>query len=199
MPEPVRHFIQLHLGAVMAVGGALWLITFGFLLALPILAVRSLRARDPRLHERYFRVAAIVLGLTMVLYAVAKPYLQLAERPAPPFKLGETSDVELFWYFFSLKRLYVWFTCGTELIAGLGILWWRTRRFGLLMMCAIMVNVTALDFAYLHSQPVKWWALLLVVAAASCVARELPLYLDLARRLLVDPPAASAAAPADPE
>ena len=195
IPEALRHFVQTHLGVVMGAGLVLWLITFGFFLALPILAVRSLRARDPRMHERYFRVAAIILGLTMVLYAVAKPYMQLAQTSAPPIQVGDMHDYELFWYFFSLKRLYVWFTVCTELFAGVLILWGRTRRFGLLTMCAIMVNVTVLDFAYLHDQPVRFWALVLLVGAVSCMARELPLYLDAAKRLLVDAPARDAAPP----
>jgi hypothetical protein len=179
---------------LMMLGLALWLLAIGVFVALPFLAVRSLRSGTPGQYERWFTLVRIVLGVIMVFYALIKPYVQLRARAAPHVLVGDVSDFELFWYFFSLKRLYVWFTCGSELLAGALILWKRTHRFGLLMMCAVMANVVALDFAFLHDQPVRFWALALLIAAGSCVVRELPLYLGVAKQLLHLSPAADAQA-----
>ncbi|HUR20680.1 MAG TPA: hypothetical protein VMZ90_07720 [Vicinamibacterales bacterium] len=100
----------------------------------------------------------------------AVPSLQSYAQP-----LGEFSPMGLLWVFMGSSTAYSVFSGIAEVLGGLCLLLRRTATLGGLILIAVMVNVTMLNFTY--DVPVKIFSLHLLLMAAYIVAPD-------ARRLL---------------
>lgn len=97
-----------------------------------------------QLFCRYF-IAAM-----MFFYAAAK--LFGTQFTAEPYQLdipvGELRGFELTWIFYGYSHAYGWIIAGSQIAAGLLIMFRPTLRLGLLLFLAIMTNILMLNFFY---------------------------------------------------
>jgi len=77
--------------------------------------------------------------------------------------LGEASPMRLLWTFMGASRPYTWFAGGSEVLAGLLLVWRRTSTLGAMIAAGVMTNVVLLNFCY--DVPVKLFSAHLLVTA----------------------------------
>jgi len=111
-----------------------------------------------RIYVSYY-VAAYMFsyGFSKILYLQFSPpsFYRLLE----PF--GEASPMGIAWAFMGASKTYTMFSGFAELIAGILLLFRRTRTFGGLFVFAVMFNVFMLNMSY--DIPVKLFSLHLVI------------------------------------
>ncbi|MCA9695594.1 MAG: hypothetical protein KC636_38810, partial [Myxococcales bacterium] len=148
------------------------------LLALVGGAAAAMFGRGRRALERWaVEAAQLYLTLSMLTYGFAKVF----HTQFPPLALdqlseryGDLAPQAILWNFMSHSTSYNWITGGVEVIAGILVLWPRTRLLGAALAVAVMTNVLALDIGY--EVPVRLYAghlLLLALAVTLLDGRRL--------------------------
>jgi hypothetical protein len=105
----------------------------------------------PRLRRFGEAVARLALASALILYGLNKvppaqfsrPSLQRLVEP-----VGELNMMELLWTFIGASPAYVVFSGLCELAAAALLVFKRTRVAGALLACAVLANVTMLNFCY---------------------------------------------------
>lgn len=124
------------------------------------------RAWEERAHGILHGLVRFYLFWMMLGYGAAK--VLKSQFPAPNAvwldeALGDMSPMRLLWAFMGHSTSYTVFTGVTELLAGVLVLFRRTRLIGALLVAAIMTNVLVLNLSY--DVPVKLGSSHLLVMA----------------------------------
>jgi uncharacterized membrane protein YphA (DoxX/SURF4 family) len=98
-----------------------------------------------RIYVRY------ILGVSMVGYGVAKVLKAQMGFPSldqllQPF--GNSSPMGLLWKFMGYSTVYEFFAGAAELLGGILVFFRRTSTLGALIITAVMLNVTIMNFCY---------------------------------------------------
>jgi uncharacterized membrane protein YphA (DoxX/SURF4 family) len=121
-----------------------------------------------RIYVRY------ILGASMVMYGVAKVLKAQMGFPSldellQPF--GNSSPMGLLWKFMGYSTVYEFFAGAAELLGGILVFFRRTTTLGALIITAVMINVTIMNFCY--DVPVKFNASRLLFLAAFLLLPDL--------------------------
>lgn len=129
---------------------------------------------DYRRASAYFEVGVrYVLGLVMLSYGFAKliptqfttPSLERLLQP-----LADFSPMGLLWTFMGFSQPYTIFAGFSEVLAGMLLVFRRTRMLGAMVAAAVMANVVMMNFSY--DVPVKLYSLHLLLMALGLLALD---------------------------
>ena len=102
----------------------------------------------------YFWLSLIVcyyLAFYMITYGLAKVFKSQFPFPGPARLLqpyGDSSPMGLAWTFMGYSKMYNLYTGGAEVLAGILLLFRKTRMLGSLVTVAVMSNIVAMNFSY---------------------------------------------------
>jgi hypothetical protein len=136
------------------------------------IAFRKIQSHDKLLYAftgflRYF------LALQLLIYGTSKLFKVQFYLPEPNIlntKLGDLNRDVLYWSTMGVSRAYSIFLGTVELIAAVLLLFRKTSLVGAVFAFFILVNITAINFAYDIS--VKLFSIFLLILAAYLILQE---------------------------
>jgi hypothetical protein len=125
------------------------------------------------LFTRYFVIMVLLAYGIIKLFALQMPFPNLSQLATP---LGDFLPMRLSWMFIGYSQPYQFFSGAMEVMAALLLLYRKTATLGVLMACAVFINVMVLNLSY--DIPVKIYSTQLVVLCLFLLANELRRVID---------------------
>jgi uncharacterized membrane protein YphA (DoxX/SURF4 family) len=143
--------------------------------------------RDPLIHDLLRVSVRYVLAASMFVYGLSKVFHLQMPEPGPgrlmePY--GESSPMGLLWTFMGHSAVYSFIAGAAEVLGGVLVLFRRTATLGALVIFAVMLNVTIMNFCF--DVPAKLYASHLVLMAVFVMWTDLK---RLANLLVFNQPA----------
>lgn len=128
-------------------------------------------------NKLYFWLTLIVcyyLAFYMITYGLAKVFKSQFPFPGPSRLIqpyGHSSPMGLAWTFMGYSKMYNLYTGGAEVLAGVLLLFRKTRMLGSLVTIAVMSNIVAMNFSY--DIPVKLFSTHLMLMGVFILAPDI--------------------------
>ena len=156
----------------------------GFIFSVVATIIWSFVDRTRDSYEKLLQLLIIVLRYYLAFWMIAYGFAKVFKMQFPSLTTdrlyntyGESSPMGLLWTFMGYSTVYNIFTGLWEVIAGVFLLFKRTRLIGVLLVIAIMSNVVMLNFAY--DVPVKLFSTHLLLMAFVLVGPDIKRLLNL--------------------
>jgi hypothetical protein len=116
-----------------------------------ILFRKTFHAYEDTVHNFLRKFLVICLFLVFVKYGLDKVMLLQFPSPEPNIlftPLGELDKDILFWTSMGTSRLFNWVSGGLEIIGAISLLFYRTRRVGLMLLFLSATYIVLLNFSF---------------------------------------------------
>jgi uncharacterized membrane protein YphA (DoxX/SURF4 family) len=156
----------------------------GFIFSIVATIIWSFVDRKRDSYEKLLQLLIIVLRYYLAFWMIGYGFAKVFKMQFPSLTTdrlyntyGESSPMGLLWTFMGYSTVYNIFTGLWEVIAGVFLLFKRTRLIGVLLVIAIMSNVVMLNFAY--DVPVKLFSTHLLLMAFVLIGPDIKRLLNL--------------------